>query len=118
MKLFDSTKKLINKTKNGEKVPSLQVVEVALVQCNLVDYQYQQKSKVLYSFPPNKSYAYSLNFEPSILVFLKPYNTEFDEIITTFTDQNVRPSEIEVKGNLTLPINKYKCNDVLYNQEQ
>ena len=45
MKLFGSTKKLINKTKNGEKVPSLQVVEVALVQCNLVDNQYQQSRK-------------------------------------------------------------------------
>ena len=40
MKLFGSTKKLIDKTKNGEKVPSLEVVEVVLVQCNLVDNQY------------------------------------------------------------------------------
>ena len=40
MKLFDTTKKLINKTENGEKVPSLEVAEVALVQCNLVDNQY------------------------------------------------------------------------------
>ena len=40
MKLFDSTKNLIDKTKNGEKVPSLEVVEVVLPQCNLVDNQY------------------------------------------------------------------------------
>ena len=46
MKLFGSTKKLIDKTKNGEKVPSLEVVEVALVQCNLVDNQYQHMSEV------------------------------------------------------------------------
>ena len=46
MKWFDSTKKLIEKTKNGEKLPSLELVEVVLVQCNLVDNQYQQKSKV------------------------------------------------------------------------
>ena len=45
-KLFGSTKKLIDKTKNVENVPSLQVVEVVLVQCNLVDNQYQQKSYV------------------------------------------------------------------------
>ena len=70
MKLFGSTKKLIDKTKNGEKVPSLEVVEVVLVQCNLVDNQYQQKSEVLYTFTPNKSYAYLLNVEPSNLVFL------------------------------------------------
>ena len=44
MKLFDTAKKLIDKTKNGESVPSPEVVEVALVQCNLVDNKYQQKS--------------------------------------------------------------------------
>ena len=43
MKLFDTAKKLIDKTKNGESVPSPEVVEVALVQCNLVDNKYQQK---------------------------------------------------------------------------
>ena len=43
IKLFGSTKKLINKTKNGEKVPSLEVVEVFLVQCNLVDNQISTK---------------------------------------------------------------------------
>ena len=106
MKLFGSTKLLINKTENGEKVPTLEVVEVVLVQCNLVDNQYQQKSKVLYVFTPNKSYAYSLNVEPSNLVFLKTYNTEFDEIIMTLTDQNVRPLKIEDKVNLKLLINK------------
>ena len=44
MKLFDTAKKLIDKTKNGESVPSPEVVEEALVQCNLVDNKYQQKS--------------------------------------------------------------------------
>ena len=46
MKLFCSTKELIDKTKNGEKVPGLEVVEVVLVQCNLVDNQYQQNWEV------------------------------------------------------------------------
>ena len=55
---------------------------------------------------PNKSYAYLLNVEPSNLAFLKTYNTEFDEIIKTFTDQNGRPLEIEDKSNLTLFIYK------------
>ena len=41
MKLFGNTRKLMNKTKNGENVPSLEVVEVALVQCNLVGNRYQ-----------------------------------------------------------------------------
>ena len=58
------------------------------------------------SSPVAKSNAYLLNVEPSNLVFLKTYNTEFDEIIITFTDQNGRPLEKEDKVNLTLFINK------------
>ena len=101
MTLFGSTKKLADKTKNG-------VAEVILIRYNLVDNQYQQQSDVLYTFTPNKSYAKLLNLEPSNLVFLKTYNTEFDEIIITLTDQNVRPLEMEDKVNLTSLINKQK----------
>ena len=61
MKLFDSTKKLIDKIKNGENVLSLEVVEVVLVQYNVVDNQYQQKSELLFTFMSNESYTYSLN---------------------------------------------------------
>ena len=82
---------------------SFEVVKV--VQCNLVGNQYQQKSEVLYTFTPNKSYAYLLNAEPINLVFLKTYNTEFDEINITFADQNGRPIKIEDKINSTFPIN-------------
>ena len=84
---------------------SFEVVKVVLVQCNLVGNQYQQKSEVLYTFTPNKSYAYLLNAEPINLVFLKTYNTEFDEINITFADQNGRSIKIEDKINSTLPIN-------------
>ena len=102
---------MIYKTKNGEKVPSLEIVEVVLIQCNLVDNHYQQKSEVIYTFnkviyTPNKCYAYLLNVEPNDLVFSKTYNTEFDEIIITFTNQNGRPLEIQDKVNSTLLINK------------
>ena len=90
MKLFGGTEKLIDKTKYRENIPSLEVVEVVLVQCNLVDSQHQRNSEVLYTFKRNKYYAYFLNVEPSNLVFLKTYNTQFDEIIITFTDQNGR----------------------------
>ena len=55
---------------------------------------------------PNKSYAYLLNIEPNYLVFLKTYNTEFDEIIIKFMNQNGRLLEIEDKVNLTLLIDK------------
>ena len=85
---------------------SLEIVEVVLVQLNLVESQYQQKSEVLQTFTSNKSDTCLLNVEPSNLGFLKIYNTGFDEIIVTFTDQNGRPLEIEDKVNLTLLINK------------
>ena len=98
----------MEKTKNGENVLSLEVVEVVLVQCNLVDNQYQQYSEVLYTFTGNKFYAYLLNVEPIKLASLEKYNTEFDEIITAFTDQNGRPLEKKDKVNLTLLINKQK----------
>ena len=107
-KLSGSTNKLIDKTKNGENVPSLEMVEVVLIECNLTDNQYQQKSQVLYTFTPNKCYAYVLNADSSNLAFLKTYNTEFDDIIITFMDQNGRPLEIEHKVDLTLLIHKQK----------
>ena len=54
-----------------------------------------------------------LNVEPSALVFLKTYNTEFGEIIITFMDQNGRPLQIEDKVNFTLLIYKYKWCAIL-----
>ena len=98
--------KKINRLKNGENLPNLEVTEVVLVQCNLIDNQYQEKSHVLYSFTPNKSYAYLLNVEPSNSVFWKTCNTEFDETIVTFKDQNGRLLKIEDNVNLILLINK------------
>ena len=103
MNLFGRTNKLIKK--KNENVPSLEVVEVGLVQCNLVDNQYQQKSKILYTLTSSKSYAYLSSVEQSNLVFLKTCNADFDEIIIIFTDENGRLSEIEDKVNLTLLIN-------------
>ena len=104
MMLFGSIKKVVGKTKNGENVPSLEVVEVVFIQCNnIVDSQYQQKSEVLHTFTNNK-----LNFEQSNLEFLKTYNTRFDEIVIIITGQNGRLLEIEDKVSLTLVINKYK----------
>ena len=69
MQLLNGTKKLIDETKNRENIQSLKVVQVVLVQCNLVKNEYQQKLELLYTFTPNKSYAYLLNVKPSNLVF-------------------------------------------------
>ena len=49
MTLFASIKNLIDKAINGENVLSLEVVDVVLIHCNLVDNEYQQKSEVLYT---------------------------------------------------------------------
>ena len=93
----------------------MEVVKIVLVQCNLVDNLYQQRFEVFYTFPPNKSYAYFLNVEPSNLMFLKTYNTEYDEIIVTVMDGNSRPLEKKdkLKFNLTLLNNKQKCDNIL-----
>ena len=81
-------KKILDKTKDGEDVPSPGVVKVVSIQFNSADNQYKQKSEVLYSFMPNKSYGYLLNVEPCNLVFLKTYNTEFDKTVIQFPYKN------------------------------
>ena len=57
MKLLESTESKITKDKNGENVPRLEVVELALVHCNLVNNDYQQDSRILFTFVPNKSFG-------------------------------------------------------------
>ena len=57
MKLITSTKNKINNDENAENVPHLEITEVVLVHCNIVNNDYQQDSRVLYSFVPNKSFG-------------------------------------------------------------
>ena len=57
MKLLGSTKKVVDKDKNGENVPKLESVEVVLVHCNLVSDSYQEASKVLFTFVQNKQFG-------------------------------------------------------------
>ena len=54
MKLLGSTKSKITKDKNGENVPYLEITEVVLVHCNIIKNNYQQNSRVLYTFVPKK----------------------------------------------------------------
>ena len=68
MSLFgNENKKLIDKAKDGENVPSLEIVKVVLVWCDLVNNQYQQKFQALYTFTPNKLYDYLLNVTLSLM---------------------------------------------------
>ena len=81
IKLLGSAKNKISKDKNGENVPHLETTEVALVHCNIVNIDYQQDSRVLYTFVPNKSFRSLLDISPSNHIFLKTFNSEYDEII-------------------------------------
>ena len=97
MKLLGSTKKDVDKDKDGEDVPKLESAEVVLVHCNLVNNSYQQSSKVLFTFVPNKKFAQLITISPHLLAMLKANNAEFQSIEVGFTDQNNRPFEIEDK---------------------
>ena len=105
MKLLGSTKDTIDADKNSENVPRLENVEVVLVHCNLVNNSYQQASRVLFTFVPNKQYFQLISISPHSLVFLKTINTEFSEIDIWFTDQNNNDLEIEDNVNISLIIN-------------
>ena len=102
MELLGSSKKVLNKNKDGEIVPILETVEVALVHCNLVNNNYQQASKVLFTFVPNKQFGQLITITPHSLTMLKTTNAEFLFIEIWFIDQNNRPLEIEDSVNITL----------------
>ena len=104
MQLLGSSKKFIDKNKDGEIVPRLETVEVVLVHCNLVNNNYQQTSKVLFTFVPNKQFGQLITITPHSLTMLKTTNAEFSFIEIWFTDQNNRPLEIEDNVNITLII--------------
>ena len=104
MKLLGSTENKITKDKNGENVPHLEITEVLLVHCNIVNNDYQQDSRVLYTFVPNKSFGSLLDISAANHIFLKTFNSDYDEIKVWFTDQNRQPLEIEGKINLTMVI--------------
>ena len=105
MQLLGSTKSKITKDENGENVPHLEITEVVLVHCNIVNNDYQQDSRVLYTFVPNKSFGQLLDISPKSFIFLKTFNSEFSYIELWFNDENCKLLEIEDKINITLVIN-------------
>ena len=82
----------------------LETVEVVLVHCNLVNNSYQQASKLLFTFLPNKLFRQLIAITPHSPTMLKTTNAEFSFIEIWFTDQNNRPLEIEDNVNITLMI--------------
>ena len=104
MKLLGSTKKIVDKDKNGENVPKLEIVEVVLVHCNLVKNDYQHTSKVLFTFFQNKKFGQLINISPHVFTMMNTVNTEFSYVEVWFTDQASKVLEIEDNVNLILII--------------
>ena len=86
MELLQNTEKKVTKYKTGENVPHLKVTEVALVHCNIVNNNYQQDPKFLYTFLPNKSFGQLLEISPKFFISL---------LIVWFTNSNSKPLEIK-----------------------
>ena len=101
MELLGSIIKVVDLDKDREDVPILESIEVVLVHCNLVSNNYQQASKVLFTFVPNKQFGQLINISPHSLTMLGTTNTEFSFNEVWFTDQNIVPLEIEDNVNLT-----------------
>ena len=80
------------------------MTEVVLVHSNIVSNDYQQDSRILYIFVPNKLFVSLLEISPANHIFLKTFNSEFQTIEVWFTDQNSQPLEIEDRINLTMVI--------------
>ena len=104
MKLLVSSENKITKDKNGENVPHLEIAEVVLVHCDIVKNDYQQDSRGLYTFVPNKLLGSLLETSPTNHIFLKTFNSVYDENKVWLTDQNSQPLEIEDRISLTMVI--------------
>ena len=104
MKLLGSTENKITKYKNCENVLHLEIEEVVLVHCNIVNNDYQQDSRVLHNFVFNKPFGSLLEISPANHIFLKTFNFKYNESKVCFTDQNSQPLEIEHRLNLTMVI--------------
>ena len=94
----------IDQNKDGEFVPKLETVEVILVHRNLVNNNYQQASKVLFTFVLNKQFGQLITITPHLPTMLKTTNAEFSFIEIFLTDQNNRPLETEDNVNIKLII--------------
>ena len=104
MKLFGRTANKITKNWNGENVPHLEITKVVIVHCNIVNNDYQQDSRVLYTFVPNKLFGSLLEISPGNHIFLKTFNSEFQIFEVWFTDQTSQPLEIKYRLDLTLMV--------------
>ena len=95
VKLLGSTGNKITKDKNSENVPHLEITEVVLIHCNIVNNEYRQYSRVFYTFVQKKPFGSLLEISLTNHMFLKTFNSEF---------QMSKLLEMEDRINLTLVI--------------
>ena len=105
MKLLESAKSKMIKNKNGENVLHLEITEVVLIHCKIVNNEYQQDSRSYIYLSLINIWSITRHFTKNF-IFLKTCNSEFSDNEVWFTDQNSKPLEIENKINITLVINQ------------
>ena len=88
IQLLWSTENKITKDENGENVPHLEITEVLLGYCNIVNNDHQQNSRALYTFLPNKLFGSLLEISPTNFFPLKFFNSEFQAIKVWVKDRN------------------------------
>ena len=92
--------------KNESKITEdLEIMEVILIYCNIANNDYQQYSRVLYTFIHQKSFGQLLDLSLKSFIFLKTFNSEFSYVEIWFTDPNSKSLEIEDELNITLVFN-------------
>ena len=105
------------KDKNGENVSHLEITEVVLVHCYIANNDYQQNSRVLYTFVRNNPCGCLLETPPTNFIPLKTFNLEFSYIKVWFTGQNSQSLEREDRTNLTLALNDIAIIKMCYSIE-
>ena len=90
-KLLQSTERRISKHKNGENVSQLEIADVALVHCNIVNSRYQHNSRVLSTIIPSKLFGQLLNISPTNHIYQGTFCSLFSYIEVWFTDENFMP---------------------------
>ena len=102
MKLLGSTKSKKTEDEYDGNASYLETSEVILVDCNIVYNDFQQNSRVLHTFAPNKSFGQLLDISHKNDTFFKIFNSEFSYTQLQFTGENSKPLEVEDQINITL----------------
>ena len=102
MKLLRSTKIKITKDENCEVVRYLEITEVVLIHCNIVNNYCQKNSRVLETFVPNKSFGQLLQISPKNFIFLRRFDSEFWYVDVWLTNQNSKSLVIEDKVKIKI----------------